>query len=115
MGRADSLFSYYKALIALRKSPEYAETIVYGALEPYMEDTKNLMAFYRKGNGQTLLVAGNFSKEPCTLPLPSPCKKVLLDNTKPVSFDAEPDYDTYVTNSEITIQGAQALILELEA
>ena len=115
MGRADSLFSYYKALIALRKSPEYAETIVYGALEPYMEDTKNLMAFYRKGNGQTLLVAGNFSKEPCTLPLPAPCKKVLLDNTKPVSFDAEPAYDTYVTSSKLTLQGAQALILELEA
>lgn len=80
-----------------------------------MEDTKNLMAFYRKGNGQTLLVVGNFSKEPCTLSLPAPCKKVLLDNTKPASSDAKPDCDICVTNSEITLQGAQALILELEA
>ena len=29
----DSVLNFYKKLIALRKSPEYKETVVYGALE----------------------------------------------------------------------------------
>ena len=52
-----SVRSFYKELIALRKKPEYKETVVYGALKPYLEDTHNLMAYYRKGD-KTLLVIG---------------------------------------------------------
>ena len=42
-GKSDRLIripylSFYKKLIALRKDPEYKETVVYGALEPFMED-----------------------------------------------------------------------------
>ena len=33
----DSVRSFYKQLIALRKNPEYKETVVYGALEPVWE------------------------------------------------------------------------------
>ena len=57
----DSLLSFYKELIALRKNPEYKETIVYGELIPYLEEQHNLMSYYRKGDN-TLLVLGNFQK-----------------------------------------------------
>ena len=33
----DSVRSFYKKLIALRKAPEFKETVVYGTLEPYLE------------------------------------------------------------------------------
>ena len=44
----DSLLSFYKKLTALRKDPDYKETIVYGNLIPYLEDQHNLMAYFRK-------------------------------------------------------------------
>ena len=70
----DSLLSFYKELIALRKNPEYKETIVYGELIPYLEEQHNLMSYYRKGD-KTLLVLGNFQKEPQTVKLPSACRQ----------------------------------------
>ena len=34
-GDPDSVLNFYKKLIALRKNPEYKETVVYGTLEPF--------------------------------------------------------------------------------
>lgn len=98
----DSVFSYYKKLIALRKNPEYAETVVYGEVVPYLEDTHNLMAYYRRGD-KDLLVIGNFQKEEQTIALPSACKKVLLNNYPDVSMN----------DTSLTLHSYQALILEL--
>lgn len=69
----DSLLSFYKKLTALRKDPDYKETIVYGDLIPYLEDQHNLMAYFRKGE-KTLLVIGNFQTEPQDITLPGKCK-----------------------------------------
>ena len=96
------LFSFYKALIALRKDPEYKETIVYGKLIPYLEEQHNLMSYYRKGD-KTLLVLGNFQKEPQSAVLPSAYKKVLLNNYPEVS----------VSGNTVTLDNYQVLILEL--
>ena len=54
VGDADSVYSFYKKMIALRKDPVYKETIVYGALEPMWEERHNLMAYYRKGGADTV-------------------------------------------------------------
>ena len=98
----DSVRSFYKKLIALRKNPEYKETIVYGTLEPVWEDRHNLMAYYRKGD-KTLLVLGNYQREIQSVTLPSPHRNVLLNNY--------PDIETEGT--VITLQGYQVLILEM--
>ena len=78
--RPDSLFSWYKSLIALRKSPEYKDVVVYGEVVPYKEEQKNLMAYYRKGTDKTLLVAANYQNEPQDLILPEAYKKLLMNN-----------------------------------
>ena len=98
----DSVRSFYKKLIALRKNPEYKETIVYGSLEPVWEDRHNLMAYYRKGD-KTLLVAGNYQREVQSVTLPSPYRRVLLNNY--------PDIET--EDTVITLYGYQVLILEM--
>lgn len=98
----NSVRSFYKELIALRKSPEYKETVVYGALEPVWEDRHNLMAYYRKG-GKTLLVIGNYQKDEQTVTLPSECKKVLLNNYPDIAQE----------NNTIQLHGYQVLILEM--
>ena len=98
----DSVRSFYKQLIALRKNPEYKETVVYGALEPAWEDQHNLMAYYRKGD-KTLLVIGNYQKEEQAVTLPSERKKVLLNNYPDLAQD----------NNTIRLRGYQVLILEM--
>lgn len=98
----DSLFAFYKKLIVLRKNPEYKETIVYGELIPYLEEQHNLMAYYRKGD-KTLLVLGNFQKEPQTVKLPSACRKVLLNNYPELK----------VTEDSVVLDDYQAVVIEL--
>lgn len=98
----DSVRSFYKALIALRKSPEYKETVVYGELTPLWEEQHNLMAYSRKED-KTLYVIGNYQKEEQSVTLPSPCKKVLLNNCP----DLQTEADT------IRLHGYQVLILEM--
>lgn len=102
MDDQDSVRSFYKKLIALRKDNKYKETIVYGALEPIWEDRHNLMAYYRKGD-KTLLVIGNYQMEEQTVTLPSPYKCILLNN-----------YSNLTENEHmLTLQAYQVLILEM--
>ncbi|MDO4309046.1 MAG: alpha-glucosidase [Eubacteriales bacterium] len=98
----DSIRSFYKKLIALRKHPEYKETVVYGTLEPVWEEQHNLMAYYRKGD-KTLLIAGNYQKEPQAITLAAPYTKVLLNNYA----------DIHENGDSILLQGYQVLILEM--
>lgn len=100
----NSVLSYYKKLTALRKNPEYAETVVYGKTVPYLPEVKRLMAFKRVGDSQTLLVLGNFSTKPQTVKLPSKCKKVVLNNVENVEF---------VSDTEIKLEGYQAVVIEI--
>ena len=98
----DSVFHFYKKLIALRKDPAYRETVVYGALKPYLKEQRNLMAYYRRGE-KTLLVMGNFQREEQEVALPAACKRVLLNNY--------PDAD--IQDLTIRMQGYQVVILEM--
>ena len=102
MNDPESVRSFYKKLIALRKNPEYKETVVYGELEPVWEDVHNLMAYYRKGD-KTLLVVGNYQKEPQTIELAGECRKVLINNYDNVAMDG----------NKIELQGYQFLVIEM--
>lgn len=98
----NSVLNFYKKLIALRKDPEYKETVVYGALEPFMEDRHNLMAYYRKGD-KILLVVGNYQWDEQEITLPSECKKVLINNYPDMVLDG----------NSVKLHGYQVLVVEL--
>lgn len=98
----DSVHEFYKKLIALRKSPEYKETIVYGTLEPVWEEYHNIMAYYRKGE-KTLLVIGNYQKEEQEVVLPEIYKKILLNNYTELGRD----------KNKLFLKGYQVVILEI--
>ena len=99
-----SVWNYYRKLIALRKNPAYADTIVYGELVPAWTDLPRLMAFYRRGAGQTLLVLANYKNEPQTVTLDREPAGVLLNNLD--TLDQR--------GSEINLAGYQAVILEIK-
>ena len=100
----DSVLSFYKKLIALRKNPDYKETLVYGAVVPYLEDQHNLMAYHRKGE-KDLLVIGNFQKAPQTAVLPSACKNILLNNYQDLDINEE--------KTAVHLKGYQAVVIQL--
>lgn len=104
MDDPDSVRSFYKELIRLRKDPVYRETVVYGALEPVWEDRHNLMAYYRRGE-RTLLVVGNFQPEPQEIVLPAPYEKILINN--------HPDVDVDTKAHTIRLKGYQVLIMAM--
>lgn len=99
-----SVLSWYKKLIALRKNPAYTDSVIYGEFIPYLAGQKNLMAFYRKGESQTLLILANYQKEPQKAALPTQSFEVLLNSTD--------DFKT--ENNTIALKGYQAVILLLD-
>ena len=97
-GRPDSVLTYYKKLLVLRKCPEYKETFTYGRFVPDYEGQDGIFAYHRisgKDNGkagadgktdtadaaQDILIAANYGTGPCTLKLAGQNGKVLLSNT----------------------------------
>ena len=115
----DSVLAFYKKLTRLRKSEEYKETIVYSQLIPYLEEEKNLIAYFRKGE-KTLLVLANFQKDPRKVQLPAPAKKVVLNNKESVNWGCPRDNGEQGTfrkdtrGIEIELSGFQYVLLELE-
>lgn len=100
----NSVYAFYKQMIALYKDPAYHETLTFGRFEPYMRETKNLIAYYRRGEGQTLLVLANFQNEPQTVMLPEAADNVILNNCASVDVDDK---------GCITLGGYQAVMIEL--
>lgn len=101
---SNSVYAFYKKMIALYKDPAYHETLAFGRFEPYMRETKNLIAYYRRGEGQTLLVLANFQNEPQTVMLPEAAGNVILNNCASVDLDDD---------GRITLGGYQAVMIEL--
>ena len=104
--REDSVFQFYRGLIALRKNPEYEDSLIYGACIPWLRKQKNLMAYLRKGDSQTLLVMGNFQETPQRVKLPGAYEKVLINNLD--CLDGEAD-------GEVCLRGWQFVVLEMRS
>lgn len=99
----NSVWNFYRTLIQLRRNPKYHHTIVYGALTPYLPEQENLMAYYRHSEHQTLLVLGNFHRQPQTVPLPAPVIQTLINNLDALHLDGD----------VLHMDGYQFLVLEL--
>ncbi len=97
----DSVFHFYYKLIALRKNEEYKDTLVYGKLTPAYLEMERLMAYYRYGEHERILVIGNFKMEEQEIDLVEPCRKILLNNYETVREDGK----------KLLLKGYQVLVL----
>lgn len=101
--REDSVLSFYKEMIDLRKNSEYKEAIVYGKQVPVFEDVTNLIAFYRKGEEKTLLVLANWENAEKEVALNEEVGCVIVNN----SVDLEMNGNT------VKMSPYQFLVLEV--
>lgn len=76
----DSVLQYYRRLIALRKDPAYREVFAYGKFAPAFAEADKIMAYTRKTDEKTVLIAANFDEKVAELKLDIPVKNVLLTN-----------------------------------
>ena len=100
---ADSVLSYYKKLIALRKDDAYRQTFTYGTFKAMYEETDSVFAYLRTNEetGQQILVAANFGTKPVCLQLPNAAEKVLLSNTEDVDFAGKSE--VYLDSSDVVV------------
>lgn len=99
----NSVFSFYKRLIALRKSEEYGQTLTFGELEPAYLDNDEIIAFYRRHNGKTLLSISNFSTRANELAISSSAARVVINNMGSLAL----------SDDTLTLEPYQAVLLEL--
>ena len=84
----NSVFHYYKKLIALRKEND---VIVYGSYKPEMQDNTNVFAYSREYEGKKLFVVCNFYGTETKISLPDEFvgKEILISNYKDAKAEKE--------------------------
>jgi len=75
-------------------------TLTYGETLPYKAEQNNLMAYFRRGE-KNILVVGNFQKEPQDILLPEGMTKVILNNMPSQSIE----------NGLLHLEGYQLLVI----
>lgn len=99
----DSLYSFYKKMIALRKCEEFQDLFIYGDITPIYETESGIIGYKREFNQKKVIIINNATPRTVVLPLLGTVKKVLLSNYK----------DIILTDSTIQMQRFQLLALEM--
>lgn len=86
----NSIYSFYKKMINVRKNSEVSDILTYGTFKP-IETEDDIIAYSREYNGETVSIYCNFSKETKTIDMKE--SDVLLNN-----------YETYTTNTLLPYQ-----------
>ena len=97
--------NFYRKLSELRRNPEFQDTLTYGKTEAYMEDEKGLMAYFRRGLKQDILVAGNFLGTTKTIEISemlTKSEKILLSND-----------DVELQENQLVLKPYQVVVLSL--
>jgi glycosidase len=98
----DSILNFYKKLIKLRKSEEYANTFVYGEFKAHLVDELDLFIYSRESKENKVLVVTNMRANNVKVTLPFEPKKTLLSN-----------YNEQYSSKEITLRPYEAFVVEI--
>lgn len=78
----DSILQFYKKIIQLRQSSEVSECLIYGDIEPMLEEDPTIIAYKRKLNQEEVVCYFNFSSEGRKVKFDYYRYNVLLNNYK---------------------------------
>ena len=96
----DSIFNFYKKLIALRKNEKYAKAFVYGSFKAINEDRKNIFIYLREIDDIKICVVCNMNKFKEEIALPFNIKETLISN-----------YNKEYKNSSLTLEPYEAFVV----
>ena len=99
----NSILSFYKKLIKVRKDKEYEETFVYGDFKHHLKDNKNVFVYTRESSVNKVLVVVNMRGKEEQITLPFVNKKTLLSN-----------YNKEYLGNIYSLQPYEALVVEIE-
>lgn len=98
----DSVLSYYKKLVELRKNPKYKDILVYGYFEPIYSEYDNVIAYKRILDGRSVQVINNFSNEKIEIELVDNANEIILGNYK----------INKVNDRKITLKSYESIVLD---
>lgn len=101
----DSVLSFYKKLIALKKNPEFHQVLTYGKFKPLTPVAEYVVPFARidETTGQTVTVIANFEHEAVTCKLDTPVKLLLSSLPDGVTINEQ--------DNTVTIPAVCAVVL----
>ena len=76
----NSILSFYKKLLKIRKCNELGSVFVYGNFKSYMEEKKNVFIYTREYEDKKICVVTNMNKFIEKIQLPFELDKTLLSN-----------------------------------
>lgn len=98
----NSVLSYYKKLLSLRKSEEWKEVFTYGNFIPLFENEADLFAYERKLDEKSAIVLANFGKEDKTL---------FLNNIANISILLNNQNEIRRADNQITLSSCQVVVI----
>ncbi len=108
----DSVFHFYKDLIALRKSEMYQEIFTYGEFIPVFQQEEGIFAYYRKEeDGKCILIAANFGEKERKLNLELTVKQVLLTNNEKIGEKVLASVNS--AGDQLTLDSCGVLVAEM--
>lgn len=98
MGDKDSLWSFYRDLISIRKNHP---ALVYGDIEVTNKDKKDIFTYFRKDDKETLFIECNLSREVIKRIGPVPSGRRLASNYEGSDEDLRPyEASVWITKEE---------------
>ncbi len=107
LNEPQSVFYHYQQLIALRKSSEYSDTLIYGSYQLLLPEHPQVFAYLRQYQQQRLLVVANVSELDQRLSFELKAKQVILNNLQQAKGAVQ-------HLSALQLAPYQAIIYELE-
>lgn len=101
----NSIYHHYRALIALRKSEEFGDVVVYGRHTLLDPQDSEVYAYVRQDeqSGRALLVVANFTDQTLERRYPYQAKQVLINNYPQAEFNLD----------GLTLAPYQAVVMEI--
>ncbi len=99
----NSVLSYYKKLLALRKSENYKEVFTYGTFTPLFENEENIFAYERNSNDKSVIILANFGSKEAILHFEKTVNlSILLNNLE----------KAFIKEDEITLLPCQVIVAQ---
>lgn len=99
----NSVLSYYKKLLALRKSENYKEVFTYGTFTPLFENMENIFAYERNSNDKSVIILANFGSKEAILHFEKTVNlSILLNNLE----------KAFIKEDEITLLPCQVIVAQ---